>query len=247
MKKAIFACLACAVFIGFLRFIGMVIALSKSFFRHCCRRKQNLFERYGGEGTWALVTGATGGIGAAFCRQLARDGFNICLVSRTQSKLKALASELKQIAPGVKTRIVQADFFENSNPNFYKNIVRKVADLDIGFIVLNAGLMHVGYVETRSGKDLRETLDVNSYSLVILLKMLLPQLNNRCDSQKTSGVLATSSLAGNAPVGGNALYHSTKSFVSFLIEAVRYELENANSKVELYTLTPSSVDTFLMQ
>ena len=52
--------------------------------------KLNHLERYGGKGTWALVSGSTDGIGLEFCKQLARDGFSICLVSRTESKLKTV-------------------------------------------------------------------------------------------------------------------------------------------------------------
>ena len=94
------------VFIGLLRCIGICIALLKSCIRHCFRPKQNLFKRYGGKGTWALVTGASSGLGAEYCKQLAKDGFNICLISRTQYKLKAVEKEVKKIAPGVKTRII---------------------------------------------------------------------------------------------------------------------------------------------
>ena len=47
-------------------------------------------QRYGGKGTWAMVTGSTDGIGLEFCKQLAKDGFNICLVSRTESKIKSV-------------------------------------------------------------------------------------------------------------------------------------------------------------
>ena len=83
MKSWLFAILAVVVLFGFLRVTGMFIALLKSCFRNCCRRKQNLFKRYGGQGIWAIVTGASDGIGAEFCRQLAKDGFNICLISRT--------------------------------------------------------------------------------------------------------------------------------------------------------------------
>ena len=92
-------------------------------------------------------------------------------------------------------------------------------------------------------------IDVNSYSLVVLLKMLLPRLNERCaaDKQKVSGVSVTSSLASGATTGGNLTYHGTKVFVDFLINAVRYELQQTNSKVEMYILTPSSTDTTLMQ
>jgi len=66
-------------------------------------------ERYGGKGTWALVTGATDGIGLEFCMQLARSGFNICLVSRTESKLEAVTKgDISQF--GVELKIVVADF-----------------------------------------------------------------------------------------------------------------------------------------
>ena len=81
-----------------------------------------MLKRYGGKGTWAVVTGASDGIGAEFCRQLAEDGFNICLVSRTKEKLEAVEAELKQIAPNVETMVIQADFSENANIEFYKGI-----------------------------------------------------------------------------------------------------------------------------
>ena len=73
----------------------------------------------------------------------------------------------------------------------------KVEDLDVGLIILNAGIMNVGYVDTKSGEKLQEMVDVNSYSLCILLNMLLPRLNRRCDSQTKSGVITISSLAGH--------------------------------------------------
>ena len=82
----------------------------------------NHLARYGGKGTWAMVTGATDGIGLEFCRQLAKDGFNICLVSRTESKLKAVVeNELKSL--GVETRIVVANFSGANNMAFYDKIL----------------------------------------------------------------------------------------------------------------------------
>ena len=80
--------------------------------------------RYGGEGTWALVTGASDGIGAEFCRQLAKDGFNICLVSRTMAKLESVAQEVREINPNIETKIVQADFYANSNLVFYEGLMQ---------------------------------------------------------------------------------------------------------------------------
>lgn len=68
---------------------GLFVYVHKYFLR----KKLNLLERYG-KGSWALVTGASSGIGAQYCKQLARDGFNICLVSRTRSKLEKVEKEI---------------------------------------------------------------------------------------------------------------------------------------------------------
>ena len=69
---------------------------------------------------WALVTGASDGIGAEYCRQLAQDGFNIVLVSRTLSKLNNVNGEIKKKSP-VETKVIVADFGNEkaTNPEFY--------------------------------------------------------------------------------------------------------------------------------
>ena len=107
------------VFTGAIKTLGLLLGFMSFMFRHCFRCKQNLLKRYGGKGTWAVVTGASDGIGAEFCRQLAEDGFNICLISRTQEKLVSVESELKRIAPGIETMVIQADFSNNSNLGYY--------------------------------------------------------------------------------------------------------------------------------
>lgn len=77
----------------------------------------NLLSRYG-KG-WALITGASDGIGEGFCYELARDGFNICLVSRTKSKLERVESNIKSINPNIQTKIVIAEFTKGYNHEFY--------------------------------------------------------------------------------------------------------------------------------
>ena len=68
------------------------------------------------------MTGATDGIGLEFAKQLAKEGFNICLVSRTESKLKKVVDEeLKQF--NVKTQIVIGDFSKNANLSYYNDLM----------------------------------------------------------------------------------------------------------------------------
>lgn len=80
-----------------------------------------MIERYGKD-SWAVVTGATGGLGEAFCKELAELGFNIALISRSKARLEATEKYLNLSFPNVKTRIVQADFSESMTPDFYQNI-----------------------------------------------------------------------------------------------------------------------------
>ena len=71
-----------------LSFLGTV-------YRYMIRPRRNLKARYG-EKTWAVITGSTSGIGAGFARQLAEEGFNLVLVSRSRDKLEAQKAELAQ-------------------------------------------------------------------------------------------------------------------------------------------------------
>ena len=88
---------------------AMLIVIRRNFLL----KKKDLVARYrktDEHRPWALVTGASDGIGAEYCIQLARDGFNICLVSRTKSKLQAVEKKVKEVKPECDTFIIQFDF-----------------------------------------------------------------------------------------------------------------------------------------
>ena len=76
---------------------------------------------------WAVVTGSSDGIGAEFGRQLAEEGFNVVLVSRTLSKLEKVAKEIKEgVGKGVEVKVVQADFAGNANLSYYEELFKKI-------------------------------------------------------------------------------------------------------------------------
>ena len=89
-------CLLCNIAYGLIIFIGSIklaqffFALFKGIHRNLLRKPLDLAERYG-KGTWALVTGASMGIGEQCCHELAKQGFNIILVSRSKGKLDTVA------------------------------------------------------------------------------------------------------------------------------------------------------------
>src|SRR4029077_20746424 len=94
-------------------------------------------------GEWALVTGASAGIGAVFARKLAAERMNVVLVARRADRLQALADELVR-THGVKTRVVAEDL---ERDGAIERIAASVADLEIGVLVNNAAFSTVGRFE----------------------------------------------------------------------------------------------------
>jgi FlaA1/EpsC-like NDP-sugar epimerase len=107
-----------AYFVGIVKLGAIVWEGYKLVNRHFLTSPHDLKHRYGSD-AWAVVTGASDGIGAEYCRQLSRLGFNIVLVSRTESKLKKVQSELD---PDVKSKLIVADFSEHATIEFYHSI-----------------------------------------------------------------------------------------------------------------------------
>ena len=102
---------------------------------------------------------------------MARDGFNICLVSRTKSKLEAAVSELAPYK--VETRVIVADFSGASNLLFYEDtILRYAKDLDIGLLVLSAGVSGNAPFLSQEASTLQTMVDINCYHVgALMIKM----------------------------------------------------------------------------
>ena len=119
--------------------------------RHALRPRRALTTRYGGQ--WAVVTGASDGIGEEYSYELARSGFNIVLVSRTAEKLEAVASRLRANY-GVQTRIVQFDFATLSSPeavaDLYAKLDTATKDIDVCVLANNAGKAHANLIHDHS-------------------------------------------------------------------------------------------------
>jgi len=120
-----------AMIIGFSQLVIFLYSLYEFINRHAFREKKDLLQRYAnGEvgKAWAVVTGCTSGIGEAYSVELAKLGFNIALVARSQEKLVASEKKLQQLNPKIKTRTVLADFNNTSRPKereiltFYDNL-----------------------------------------------------------------------------------------------------------------------------
>lgn len=134
-----------------------------------------------GQGSWAVVTGATDGIGREFALQLGKKGFNIFLASRTQDKLAQVAAEIEQATPGIKTKTQSIDFGAGDAEQFTALAV-SLQGLDVGILVNNVGVSHdmpVPFVETAEEEMLR-IAEINVKATLRVTRIVAPGMVQRC-------------------------------------------------------------------
>jgi short-subunit dehydrogenase len=178
-------------------------------------RRQGFRERYG---AWALVAGASEGLGAAYARALAGRGLNLVLVARRKAILDELAEDLRR-SFGVEVRCCDGDL---ASLSFLETLQAACSSLDVGLIVYNATQAPVGEFASASGEDLIRVVDVNVRAPVALLHAFLPRMTAR----GRGAVILMTSLAGNQGAPRIAAYAASKAFTRVLAEGLWYELKD---------------------
>ena len=196
---------------------------------------RNLAVRYG-KGSWVLVTGASAGIGRAFCEELASKGFNIILISENQEDLKKVDNVLRQTYPEIKTKVIVADFANSAEDGFFEKIISQVEGLDISILVNNVGIAGGGPFEIQPEKEVRNLVVINTLPQVMLTRKLLPQLAARTDR---SAIIFLSSIMGTRPFPFFTIYSSTKVFADFFARALAEE----HPEIDIISLRPVYVST----
>jgi short-subunit dehydrogenase len=182
-------------------------------------------------GGWALVTGASAGIGAEFCRQLAALGYNLVLVARRESRLKELASDLRRDF-GVESIAFAMDL---SAPDAGGALAAKLdaANVDIEFLVNNAGYGLPGHFVDASWKDHERFIRLMVAAVCELTWYLLPSMQKRGKGY----VINVSSLAGMVPgSAGHTLYGASKAFLVGFSQSLA--AENRTTGVRVSALCP---------
>ncbi len=183
----------------------------------------------------ALITGASGGIGEAFARNLAARGMNLVLVARTEAKLNALAEEL-QATHQIQATVIPLDL---SDPNAVRQIETILAErhLAIDLLVNSAGFGTSGPFATIDPTREREEILVNVLAIVDLCHLLVPAMIAR----GSGGIINLSSNTAFQPVPYMAVYAATKSFVLSFSEALHVELKDTG--VHVLGLCPGPTNT----
>jgi hypothetical protein len=192
--------------------------------------RQTFVQKYG---PWAVVTGASDGIGRAFAEELGALGMNVALVARRGDRLQQLAGEISQ-RRGVQARVIAADL---SAAEGRATMEQGTGDLDVGLLVAAAGF-------GTSGPLLSANLDVERNMLNVNCFAVLEQsvvFGQRFAKRGRGGIILMASLLGWQGVSGAAHYAATKAYVQSLAEGLHRELASKN--VDVLASAPGPVNS----
>ncbi|KAI8628321.1 hypothetical protein F5Y19DRAFT_438966 [Xylariaceae sp. FL1651] len=186
--------------------------------------------KYGKKGTWAIVTGASDGLGKEYATQLAAKGFNLVLVSRTLSKLEKLAQELQDKFAGVQTKVLDMDFAADKDTD-YERLAKLLDGLEIGILINNVGQSHsipVPFTLT-DNVEMENIITINCKGTLKVTRIVAPGMQSR----RRGLILTMGSFGGWMPMPLLATYSGSKAFLQFWSTALATELKPDNVDVHL--------------
>jgi len=221
--------------------LAFLVKLVFNLYKVFIRPRKNLKEIYG-NGSWCIVTGATDGIGKAFCFELAKEGFNILLVSRTLSKLNKVSEELKSAFPKIQTYCIEFNFYQKNNYEEYtKAFANLQENFDISILVNNVGTDHHDSFEKLSLYDISQEITLNICPQAYLTKIFWEKLKSRKEKNLRSGIINVSSFVADFPFPMKAIYAATKAYDHYM--SVGLEIELKGSNVDFLSVKPLEVST----
>uniref|UniRef100_UPI003AAA3FEB hydroxysteroid (20-beta) dehydrogenase 2 isoform X1 n=1 Tax=Centroberyx gerrardi TaxID=166262 RepID=UPI003AAA3FEB len=194
-------------------------------------------------GQWAVVTGATSGIGKAYANetvtkpvslhgplQLARRGLDVVLISRSSDKLQTVAKEI-EAQYGRKARTIQTDFTDGHS--IYPAIADGLRGLEIGILVNNVGMAYsenfAYFLEIpNSEQKITHIINCNMLSVTQMTRLVLPGMVER----GTGLIINISSEAGTRPQPLLSLYSATKIFITYLSQCLHAEYKSRGITVQ---------------
>jgi short-subunit dehydrogenase len=185
-------------------------------------------------GKWALVTGASSGIGAALARELAKHGAKLILTARRRDRLETLAAELT--AQGTEVRIVTADLNDPASPQKIYDATEG-AGLTVDILINNAGLGQYGaFAQSEIAQEISQ-VRVNCEAMVRLTRLFVPRMVER----RRGWVLVLASTASFQPMPYLSTYAATKAFDRFF--ALGLAAEVARFGVKVSALCPGRTES----
>eukprot|EP01134_Creolimax_fragrantissima_P007103 CFRG7103T1 len=178
-------------------------------------------------GKWAVVTGATDGIGKAYAFELASKGLNVVLVSRTQSKLESVAKEIES-KHNVDTKIVVADMSQVDDSCV--SLASAIDGLDVAVLINNVGISYdyPNYFHELSDERVDLLLKLNVVSLTQITRVVLPGMVAR----RNGAIVNISSASGSIVTPLLTAYSASKAYVDFFSRGLALEYESLGIHVQ---------------
>jgi hypothetical protein len=189
-----------------------------------------LRERYG---DWAVVTGASSGIGEGFARALASRGMNVVLAARREERLAAIAGQLAR-EHRVDTRVVALDLSVDGAAD---RLYAAVSDLEVGVLVNNAGTGWIGRFDLQRAAELSRLVHLHCVLPVELTSLVLARMKER----RRGAIVLVASAGAYIPLPYYAVYGGTKAFLAMWGEALAAEL--SGSGIDVLVLSPGDTKT----
>ena len=186
-------------------------ALIRAFLSHYILTTFDLTSKYG-KNSWALVTGASKGIGLAYCYELAKHGFNIIMVARTVSLMNSHAVALKKLYP-VQVKVIMFDLRSDSQAP----LLKELEGYDISLFVNNAGTVFMDTFTGIAPGNISEVVNVNVKSALGLVNAMRERMRGRKVAR--NAIIVVSSVASKITFPYLNLYSPTKAYLS---EAIKW-------------------------
>lgn len=164
--------------------------------------------------SFAVVTGASSGIGRALALELGRRGHNLILVARSVKPMEKVKEQLPQVT-------VQVRSVDLADPLARTNFLEELAQLRVHILINSAGIATFGQFAELDYAHERAQFELNATALFELTAAVIPQMVAR----GSGGIINVGSAAGNMAIPGNATYVGTKALVNTFTESLHYELK----------------------
>ena len=192
--------------------------------------------KYGGK--WAVITGASDGIGKSYALKLAKRKMNVFLISRNMEKLQKVAEEIELLFK-VKTKCYSMDLANLSKDEDYQLLKIELESLDVGILVNNVGKMYdkLQYFLTVPCKMQSQIIDLNINAMLLMTYIVLPQMVAR----RNGAIINMASGASVQPTPLMTTYSASKAFVDVFTKALEYEYSSEG--ITMQAIQPFYVST----
>lgn len=187
-------------------------------------------------GPWALITGASSGIGEGFAKQLAAEGLNLVLVARRGAVLEEIGRQMKK-EYHISYQVIEADLSDESS---IQKIINATESMEIGLLISNAGTGKVGKFFERTETELRSLIQLNAISHLSLTF----HFGKKMASRKKGGILLTGALGAVEGVPYMANEAGTKGYIQSLGKSLHTELKEFGINITVLVTTPTETPVF---